>query len=299
MVHIFHGGTGIMYLFATNNVAFVRDGRPPAAVTLVLTGLAAVLIVFGTRWTRHLDTAAHEGGHALVAFLAGRKVTGIRITGDGGVTETVGRAAGPGMVITAAAGYTATPAVGLFSAAMLAAGRTTAVLILAMLALILLLLLARNLLGILVAVGVGGSLIAVVHYCPGAVQAGYAAFLTWILLLSAPKSVLVMQRVRRARDSDGGGKDDDGKEDGKGSKDGKRGAKAGGKPGGGKSGGKDGGGKSKGKDADDGADEVKTDADLLAELTHVPAFLWVLAFGVFSVWCAYEGVRVLLLGASL
>jgi hypothetical protein len=281
-----------MYLFAVNAAAFVRDGGPPSRITTVLTGMAAALLVFGTRWTRHIDTAAHEGGHALVAFLAGRKVAGVSITGDGGgTTETVGRASGPGMIMTAAAGYTATPAVGLFSAKLLESGKTTSVLILAMLALILLLLLASNLLGILVAVTVGGSLIAVVRYCPSAVQLGYAAFLTWVLLLSAPKSVVVLQRVRRARDSDGGDSDDgdDGDE-----KKGDGGKGNGGKDDGGK--GKDDGGKDDGKD-DDGeeSDEVTTDADLLAELTHIPAFLWVLAFAAFSLWCAAEGARILLL----
>jgi Peptidase M50B-like len=258
-----------MYLFAMNAAMLVRDGRPPSHLSAALTGLAAALVVFGSRWTRHIDTAAHEGGHALVAFLAGRRVKGISFTGDGGATETAGRAAGPGMIMTAAAGYTATPAVGLFSAALLRSGKTTSVLILAMVALILLLLLASNLLGIVVAVVVGGSLVAVVRYFPGAVQLGYAEFLTWVLLLSGPKSVIVLQRVRRARD---GGDDKDSDDDGDGKKD------ADGKKGG----------------EEDGDDDITTDADLLAELTHIPAFLWVLGFGAFSVWCAVEGTRILL-----
>ncbi len=69
---------------------------------------------------------------------------------------------------------------------------------------------------------------------------GAPCFLTWLLLLSGPRSVLVMHRARR------------------------RGVSG-------------------------------SDADMLAEVTHLPAPLWVLAFGAFSLWCALRGA-VLLVG---
>src|ERR1700677_2753870 len=58
------------------------------------------------RLARNVITIAHEGGDALVSVLSGRRLDGIRLHADtSGVTYSRGRRDGPGLVLTAAAGY--------------------------------------------------------------------------------------------------------------------------------------------------------------------------------------------------
>ena len=61
-------------------------------------------------------TIVHEAGHALVAVLVGRRLSGIRLHSDtSGLTLTKGKPYGPGMVLTALAGYVAPSLLGLGS----------------------------------------------------------------------------------------------------------------------------------------------------------------------------------------
>ena len=92
--------------------------------------LAAALALFAVgwrplwRWTRTVVTIAHEGGHALVAVLAGRGLTGIRLHPDtSGVTVSTGARRGPGLVLTFLAGYPAPSLLGLGGALLVADGR--------------------------------------------------------------------------------------------------------------------------------------------------------------------------------
>ena len=97
------------------------------AVALV-TGLVSLLLVVGRRsWRllRNAVTIAHEGGHALVALLSGRKLNGIRLHSDtSGLTVSTGKSTGPGMVLTLFAGYPAVSLLGLGGAWLVTAGRT-------------------------------------------------------------------------------------------------------------------------------------------------------------------------------
>src|SRR5579875_3120575 len=85
---------------------------PPVPV-VAASGAAALLAVLNTRaWylARNAITIAHEGGHALVSLLSGRRLEGIRLHSDtSGETPSRGRRTGPGMLCTAFAGY-GTPA---------------------------------------------------------------------------------------------------------------------------------------------------------------------------------------------
>src|ERR1700761_2527953 len=85
---------------------------PPVWVVAVA-GLAALAVVLDVRaWylTRNAITIAHEGGHALISVLSGRRLEGIRLHSDtSGETVARGRGSGPGMVLTAAAGYLTPP----------------------------------------------------------------------------------------------------------------------------------------------------------------------------------------------
>jgi Peptidase M50B-like len=64
--------------------------------------LVVVLDVRGWQLARNAITIAHEGGHALVSVLTGRRLEGIRLHSDtSGETVSRGRGSGPGMVLTA------------------------------------------------------------------------------------------------------------------------------------------------------------------------------------------------------
>ena len=87
----------------------VSGSQPlPPAWVIGLTGLLAMAVVLDSRSWRlagKVITIAHEGGHALVSVLSGRRLDGIRLHADSsGVTYSRGRRNGPGLVLTAAAG---------------------------------------------------------------------------------------------------------------------------------------------------------------------------------------------------
>ena len=114
--------------------ATATQPAPEPAVVAAVALVALALVVLPRAWslTRHLVTISHEGGHALVAVLTGRRLMGIRLHADtSGVTLSRGRPTGPGMVAMLAAGYLAPAVAGLAAALLLAAGHSLALLWLA------------------------------------------------------------------------------------------------------------------------------------------------------------------------
>lgn len=174
---------------------------PDSTTALLTVAVAAALVLVPFVWpvTRHVVTVAHEGGHAVVAVLAGRRLSGIRLHSDtSGLTVSRGRPTGPGMVMTLLAGYTAPALVGLGSAAVLAQGRPVALLWGVLLLLALLLLQIRNLFGLWVVLVCGVGAFAVTWWASADVQQWVAWTLTWFLLLGAPRAVLELARSRRS-----------------------------------------------------------------------------------------------------
>ena len=180
--------------------------EPAVVVAVALVALALVLVPRAWSLTRHVVTISHEGGHALVAVLTGRRLMGIRLHADtSGVTLSRGKPTGPGMVAMLAAGYLAPAVAGLGAALLLASGHSLALLWLAVGWLSLMLLQIRNAYGLLVLLvcGVGAGLAS--WYLSGTTLSLLAYLLTWVLLLAAPKPVLELMRQRRrgqARGSD-------------------------------------------------------------------------------------------------
>jgi hypothetical protein len=164
-----------------------------AALALALTSVPSVW-----RRTRHLATIAHEGAHGLAALLSGRRLAGIRLHSDtSGLTVSKGRASGPGMVATAAAGYPGPALVGLGAAAMLAQGLAVGVLWALLVLLALLLLQIRNFFGLWSVLVAGAGLFAVTWWASAQVQLVVAYVVTWFLLLAAPRAVVELQAHRR------------------------------------------------------------------------------------------------------
>ncbi|WP_380285498.1 M50 family metallopeptidase [Kitasatospora purpeofusca] len=173
---------------------------PPGWLVLA-TGAAALLTVLARPlWlvARGAVTIAHEGGHGLAALATRRRLAGIRLHSDtSGLTLSYGRPTGPGMVLTAAAGYTTPALLGLGCAALLAADRITLLLWLAVALLLALLVRVRNAYGFLTVLLTGGAFFLVSWFGSPEVQAGFAYLGTWFLLLGAVRPVLELQQQRR------------------------------------------------------------------------------------------------------
>ncbi|MCA6093696.1 M50 family metallopeptidase [Streptomyces sp. SCA3-4] len=186
-------------------------GTQPHPSTWLVAGTALVALAavgpYGVwRITRNAVTIAHEGGHALMALLSGRTLDGIRLHSDtSGLTVSRGRPTGPGMILTAAAGYTAPSLLGLAGAWLLAAGHITALLWGATALLAAMLVMIRNAYGALTVVLAGGAFVAVSWLTGPAVQAAFAYGVVWFLLLGGIRPAFELQRKRRhggAPDSD-------------------------------------------------------------------------------------------------
>ncbi|CAM5473027.1 hypothetical protein SALBM311S_02268 [Streptomyces alboniger] len=105
-----------MHTTASESLASLWDeifgSQPDPDLWVVLATLVASLAVVVPhplwRISRNAITIAHEGGHGLIALLTGRTLTGIRLHSDtSGLTVSRGKPHGLGMILTAAAGYTA------------------------------------------------------------------------------------------------------------------------------------------------------------------------------------------------
>ncbi|MFI7009191.1 M50 family metallopeptidase [Streptomyces sp. NPDC050145] len=168
--------------------------------------LAAIVPHAVWRLSRNAITIAHEGGHGLVALLMGRRLDGIRLHSDtSGLTVSRGKPTGIGMVLTAAAGYTAPPLLGLGGAALLGEGHITLLLWLATALLLVMLVMIRNAYGVLTVVVTGGAFLLVSWLTGPQVQAAFAYVVVWFLLLGGVRPAFELQSKRRrggAGDSD-------------------------------------------------------------------------------------------------
>ncbi|GAB3873411.1 M50 family metallopeptidase [Kibdelosporangium lantanae] len=181
---------------------------PPNAVVLA-TGVAALLLVVsGGPWrlARNVITIVHEAGHALVAVLVGRRLRGITLHSDtSGVTVSRGKREGPGMVLTAFAGYVAPALIGLGLAALFGAGKITLLLWVMTALMLAVLVMIRNLYGVLSVLVTGALLVVVSVVTTSEVQAAFACLIAWFLLFGGIRPVWELQVKRHrghARDSD-------------------------------------------------------------------------------------------------
>lgn len=175
-------------------------------VATLVVALAVVVPYRPWRVFRNAVTIAHEGGHGLVALLTGRTLTGIRLHSDtSGLTVSRGKPYGLGMILTAAAGYTAPPLLGLGGAALLGAGRITALLWAATVLLVAMLVMIRNAYGAVTVIVTGAVFFAVSWLTGPQVQAAFAYAVVWFLLIGGVRPAFELQhkRVRGgAADSD-------------------------------------------------------------------------------------------------
>jgi Peptidase M50B-like len=175
------------------------QGAPPEWVVAV-SALAALLAVASPllwRTTRIAITIVHESGHAAASLVSGRKLEGIRLHADtSGETVSRGRRNGPGIVITALAGYVTPPLLGIGACALLATHRVTLLLSLLLLLLAVTLVLMRNWYGVLIVLITGGALFAVIWFASPALRAAFAYAVAWFLLFGGVRPVVELARTR-------------------------------------------------------------------------------------------------------
>jgi hypothetical protein len=172
---------------------------PPTSVVLGAAVVALLAIVIHDVWhvTRNVVTIAHEGGHALVALLVGRRLRGIMLHADtSGVTLSRGRPTGPGMVATTLAGYVTPPLLGLGCAALLVAGHITALLWLTVAVLVAMLVVVRNAYGVVAILLTAAAVFLVSWFTDAQIQAAFAYVFTWFLVLAGIRPVIELQHSR-------------------------------------------------------------------------------------------------------
>ncbi len=173
---------------------------PPWWLVLVTAALALILVGYRPLWriTRAAVTVAHEGGHALFALLTGRRLHAITLhTDTSGLTVSSGKPTGPGMILTAMAGYPAPALLGVGYAALLGSGRVSVMLWATLAMLVAVLVKVRNVYGLLTVLVLGALVFGVSWYGSDLLQAGFAYLAAWFLLAAAVRPVLELQRGRR------------------------------------------------------------------------------------------------------
>ncbi|MBM0235731.1 M50 family metallopeptidase [Micromonospora sp. STR1_7] len=178
---------------------FGAQPDPPPLLVLITAAVALVVVSTRLPWriARNAITIAHEGGHALVALLTGRRLRGIRLHSDtSGLTLSAGRPTGPGMILTLLAGYVAPPLVGLAGAWLLGGNRITLLLWVAVALLLAMLVMIRNAFGVVSLLVTGALVFVVSWYATPQVQAAFAYTGVWFLLLGGVRPVVELQRLR-------------------------------------------------------------------------------------------------------
>lgn len=176
------------------------------ALAVAVVALALVLHRGIWRVLRNVVTIAHEGGHAVVALLSGRKLNGIALHSDtSGLTVSTGKSTGPGMALTLFAGYPAVSLLGLGGAWLDVANLAHVLLWATVVLLAAMLLAVRNSYGVLSVVVTGGLVFVVSWFAAAWVQALCGELFSWFLLFGGIRPIFELSGKHgrgRARTSD-------------------------------------------------------------------------------------------------
>lgn len=182
-------------------VRLLPPGHPPSRALVLGSALLALAAVASRRiWpvSRTVVTMAHEGGHALMALLTGRRLDSVRVLRTtAGVTMSAGSPSGPGIVLTAAAGYIAPPLLGLGAAALLATNHLPSMLMLSLAGLAGLAIAIRNIYGMVAVIATGAVIVVVLMRGSTLGETAFGYGLTWFLLLGGARPVIELQATRR------------------------------------------------------------------------------------------------------
>jgi hypothetical protein len=175
-----------------HRISGTQHPLPETVVILIGIGVTLVgLLPWLWQVAEDLDVIAHEGAHAMVASLFGRKIWSVTLEPDGtGATTHTGVSDLLPWTLIAAAGYFGPTASGLLAAKLISAGHVVAVLWLALLLLALLLTAVDNAFGFISVLGTGTLLFLVAWRTSLGIQAVAAYTLTWTLLIAGLRKVI-------------------------------------------------------------------------------------------------------------
>jgi hypothetical protein len=179
------------------DVVFQRIGETqtplptPAAVLIGLFACAVVALSGPGSLIDRVDTVAHEGAHALVGAGLGRRVRGVFLEANGDGATQLYPSKGLGFILALAVGYLGPSGFGLGAAKLIELGHVVAALWLSMLLLAALVPVVRNRPGALAVALADGLLLLMARYAPLGLQVVAAYTITWVLLLSGLRTVVV------------------------------------------------------------------------------------------------------------
>jgi hypothetical protein len=163
-----------------------------AAALIGLAALGAVTLNAGWAVIRHFTVMAHEGAHAVAGTLLMRDFGGIELNSDATGGTGIRPASGLGGIVTSFAGYVGPSMFGLGAAKLIEHGHIVTVLWAALFLLALPLTGLRWSFGIVTVILAGGLVFLVGRYAPLPVQIVAAYAITWLLLLSGVRRILVV-----------------------------------------------------------------------------------------------------------
>ena len=150
----------------------------------------AFLIDGVRRFARHISVTAHEGAHVAAGWSVGYRVSGVELNRNAtGATVTRGPGGFRSVIISFA--LSGPEPFGLAAACFIALDQVTVALWLALVCLAIMLILIRNFFGV-ISVAISGALVfLVLRYGSPEVQAIAACALSWFLLFSGVRWVLM------------------------------------------------------------------------------------------------------------
>lgn len=180
---------------------------PPELWMIILSFGVSLLLVWTPAWaaTRNVVTVVHEGGHALMAAIWGRKLSGIKLHSDtSGVTVSKGNPYGLGMIFTAASGYTAPAATAALLAWVLSQGRVVLATLVILFLMFIMFLLIRNIWGAIIVIPLTGGM-WLLSQASVDIQTFVLTLVTVFLSVAAIRPIIELQSLRmkgEAKESD-------------------------------------------------------------------------------------------------
>jgi Peptidase M50B-like len=176
---------------ALREVGALQSHLPgPLSAAVGAVSLVAAVVPALWQMTRHFETIAHEGAHAIVGSAMGRTVTGVRMNRSAEGRTRLDPGSGPGFVLAGVVGYLGSSGFGLAAAELIHLGHIVAVLWLTLLLLVLMLIPLRRSFGVVTVLAAMLLLYLVARYATLGLQVAAAYGLAWFLLLSGLRVVV-------------------------------------------------------------------------------------------------------------